>query len=319
MVIASIVFFGIMQIPEKGTNKSIITESNFSTLQNDFFSQDFNNNTKKIFILGTSEIQALNTTKINSKVQIQCPECMVYNLSRQGESINKRIKTVDSIISANPHLIIYGISEIDFRTLTNAEYKNPKTILPDIGDIIHNEIKPFKYFEFLKIPQSPKDQTWNLIRQLNKDGSLYSSFTPYPNTPFLTIEKTHTIIISELELAQTLVDYNSNEEINDPVKNQSLKNMKEIINKVQKNNHKIVLFITPHHDYLTSKQSIKFKESFQMILSDLENSTDVKIYPRSESYSRLPIWHDTNHIAVNDKSSIYSEDISKIIIEELKP
>ena len=55
----------------------------------------------------------------------------------------------------------------------------------------------------------------------------------------------------------------------------------------------------------------------EMIKKELINSTDVNIYPRS-SYSKMLIWHDLFHVAVNNQALIYSEDISKIILEELE-
>lgn len=317
LIIAFTVFLGIMYIPEKEQG-NVIGRIDYIKIQDEFFLKDFEVNEKKIFIIGSSYTQALNTTEINSKIQFQCPDCQTYNLSIQGDTIDKRSKVVDSIISAKPEIIIYGISEMDFAHIKNLEFENLNSILPDIQNIISTEIKPSQYFEFLGIPSSPKDKTWNIIRQINKDESINVRFNPFPNTPFLQILKSSTIIISELELKSLATNVYSFGKINEPEKNQALKNLKNIINKIKKNNIKIVLFLVPHHNYLIDKEPKEFKKSFELIKKELINTTDVNIYPRSSSYSKMLIWHDLVHVAVNNQALIYSEDISKIILKELE-
>jgi len=315
-VIAFTVFLGIMYIPEKN-HEEAIGQSNYVEIQEKFFLKDFEINKKKIFIIGSSYTQALNTTQIDSKIKPQCQRCQVYNLSIQGDNIEKRSKIIDSIIAAKPEMVIYGISEGDFANSINSEFNISNSILPDIQYIISTEINPSQYFSFLEIPESPKDKTWNIIRQINKDESNNTRFNPFPNTPFLKILKASTITVSELELKNLRTNIQSFGSINEPEKNSTLKNLKHMIRNFQENDIKISLFIVPHHDYLISTESKEFKKSFNMIKADLENSTEINIYPRIESYSEMQIWHDLNHIAVNNQTLIYSEDISKIILKEL--
>jgi len=37
------------------------------------------------------------------------------------------------------------------------------------------------------------------------------------------------------------------------------------------------------------------------------------------SYKKLPIWVDLEHISYNEKATIYTEDVSKMILKEAKP
>ena len=314
-IIAFTIFLGIIQIPEK--NQEIIGQSNYLEIQEKFFSKDFEINERKIFILGSSYTQALNTTQINSKIKSQCQSCQVYNLSIQGDSIDKRIKIIDSMIAVKPELIIYGISEGDFTHSKNSEFNTSNSILPNLQKIIDTEVNLSQYFEFIGIPPSPKDKTWNMIRQINKDESTNIRFNPFPNTPFLKILKANTVIISELELKSLRTNIQSLGSINEPEENKILKNLKQIIIDFQDKDIKIALFIVPHHDYVISAESLKFKKSFEIIKNELENTTQVNIYPRIESYSEMSIWHDLHHIAVNNKSLIYSDDIAEIILKEL--
>ena len=54
----------------------------------------------------------------------------MYNLSIQGDSIKKRSQVINSIISAKPEIIIYGISENDF-----SNNKNTKSGRRNVNDI----------------------------------------------------------------------------------------------------------------------------------------------------------------------------------------
>jgi len=315
-IISFTIFLGIMYIPEKNQGE-VIGRLNYVEIQKEFFLKDFKINEKKIFILGSSYTQALNTTQINLKIKPECQNCQTYNLSIQGDSIDKRKKVIDSIIAAKPEMIIYGISEMDFVNPIKSEFNISNSVLPDLQYIISTELNPSQYFKFFEISASPKDKTWNVIRQINKDESINTRFNPFPNTPFLKILKSNTIIVSELELKSIRTNIQQLGNINEPEKNITLKNLKQMIKDFQDNDIKISLFIVPHHNYLTSIESKEFKKSFESIKNDLEKTTGKNIYPRIESYSEMPIWHDLYHIAVNDKTLIYSDDISKIILKEL--
>ena len=317
VIIAFTIFLIIMNIPEKNQDE-IIGEINYKEIQENFFLKEFKINEEKIFIIGSSYTQSLNTTEINSKIQKECNQCQVYNLSIQGDTIEKRNQVIDSIISTTPKIILYGISETDFSNNENIEYSNVNTIFPDIKNLISNEIEFTKYIEFLEIPKSPKDKTWNVIREINDEDIIINQrFTPYPNSPFLKILDTSTVSISEMELRSLASNIQSLGKINDPENNKNLQILKKMINKIQENNIKIIFFIVPMHDYALSTQSKEFKKSFELIKEELINSSKVDVNPRFSNYSNMPIWHDLVHIAVNNQSLIFSEDIANIILKEL--
>ena len=316
VIISVTIFLIVLNIPEKNQDE-IIGDINYNKIQEDFFLKEFKMNEKKIFILGSSYTQALNTTEINSIIQKDCTFCKVYNLSIQGDSIQKRSEVIDSIISAKPEIIIYGISENDFSNNENIEFDNSNHIFPNIKNLILNEIDLTKYVEFLEIPASPKDKTWNVIRQINKDDSINQRFTPYPNSPFLKILDASTISISEMELRSLASNIPASGKINDPENNKNFQTLKEMINKIHEKNIEIILFMVPMHDYALTSQSKEFKKSFELIEEELVNSLKVDVNPRTVNYSNMPIWHDLFHIAVNNQSLIFSEDLSNIILKEL--
>ena len=316
VIISVTIFLIVLNIPEKNQDE-ILGDINYNKIQENFFLKEFKISEKKIFILGSSYTQALNTTEINSIIQKDCTFCKVYNLSIQGDSIQKRSEVIDSIISAEPEIIIYGISENDFLNNENIEFDNSNHIFLNIKNLISNEIDLTKYVKFLEIPASPKDKTWNVIRQINKDDSINQRFTPYPNSPFLKILDASTISISEMELRSLASNLSSSGKINEPENNKNFQILKEMINKIHEKNIKIILFMVPMHDYALTSQSKEFKKSFELIEEELVNSLKVDVNPRTVDYSNMPIWHDLFHIAVNNQSLIFSDDISKIILKEL--
>ena len=317
VIISVTIFLIVLNIPEKNQDE-ILGDINYNKIQENFFLKEFKISEKKIFIFGSSYTQALNTTEINSIIQKDCTFCKVYNLSIQGDSIQKRSEVIDSIISAKPEIIIYGISENDFSNNENIEFDNSNHIFPNIKNLISNEIDLTKYVEFLEIPASPKDKTWNVIRQINKDSSINQKYTPYPNSPFLKILDANTISVSEMELRSLASNIPlTSGKINDPENNKNFQIMKKMINKIHEKNIKLILFMVPTHDYALSTQSKEFKKSFELIKEELINSSKVDVNPRFLNYSNMPIWHDLVHIAVNNQSLIYSEDIGNLILREL--
>jgi len=303
-----------MHIPEI-TPEGPPTQSEYVKMHKKFSLKDFPINEKKIFIIGSSHTQSLNTTYINSKINSQCQDCKVYNLSIQSDSINKRIDVIDYIISAKPEIVFYGIAESDF-TQIDSKLKVSNSILPDVKKIISTEINTEQYFELLKIPTSPKDKTWNLIRQMNKDESIHKKYRPYPDAPFLTVLKSSNQIISDRQIQIQVSNIQGLRILNEPEKNQTFKNLKQIILKFQENDIKILLFLTPYHDYLLNSQSKEYKKTFVSIKEELKK-TGVKIYPRETKYNKMPIWHDPSHLTMSDKNLIQSDDFSKIILKEL--
>jgi len=79
-----------------------------------FFNQEFELDEKKIFLLGSSQVNQLNTTYIVKKVLWQIENHVVYNLAINADSPKKRYQDIEKIISLKPMIIFYGVSFRDF-------------------------------------------------------------------------------------------------------------------------------------------------------------------------------------------------------------
>ncbi len=234
-----------MYIPE--TNLMITQENDYVKLHEDFILKNIKTTEKPVFIIGSSHIQSLNATYIDSKIKSSCLNCSVYNLSVQADTIDQRSKVFDILLSAKPEMILYGISELDFAHIKNSEYDIPNQIFPTFQNMISEKINLFQYFEFLKIPSSPKDKTWNLIRQINKNQVSNDVHITFPYTPFVNALKSTTLNVSELELrliASNTPSFNSMEL---PENNEAVKNLKKMIAISKQNDIPFVVFIVPFH------------------------------------------------------------------------
>jgi len=104
----------------------------------EFYSQNFDPNEDKIFILGSSHIMALNTTLIENKLSDESYNFVVYNLAKGGDVPNDRISAIEFMIKSKPKIIVYGIAERAFRSTI--------PIQQDSTDSPESPLPNFRYF-----------------------------------------------------------------------------------------------------------------------------------------------------------------------------
>lgn len=316
-LIAFSIFSYVMFLPSSTIKAEIplpVNMENYLAVQQDFFS-NVDLQEKNIFILGSSYIMALNTTQIHDQLLLNGSDYRVYNLAIFGDSIQKRSKTIDAIISAKPEIVVYGIAEDDFSdpAPTNTISTKPSSVLPNPHDLLDNGIASLEEGININYPDSPKTITWLNVRQILGTGTDSEKWNPYPDSPFMKITKANTVTISDLEL-KNLVNYVvSFGQIKKPQDNKHLQTLKEALVKLQENNIKVVLFVVPHHEYLLSKAPSEYKETFSLVIDDIRKQ-GLPLYNREQDYSDLTIWHDLTHIAVNEKSFVFSNDVAKMIL-----
>ena len=105
-----------------------------------FYSQNFNQNEKKIFILGASPVNAINSNIVNSILHDTNINFKTYNLGKGSDDPDKRIDSLDLIIDSKPELVLYGIGYRDFQAKISAdrisETTKTKSILPDRKSVV---------------------------------------------------------------------------------------------------------------------------------------------------------------------------------------
>jgi len=78
--------------------------------------------------------------------------------------------------------------------------------------------------------------------------------------------------------------------------------MSEMIQKLQSNNIKVVLFSTPHSKLYFDSIPNASLENFNLILDKLRQSNNIEIYYLHDKYTNLNIWRDNEHVAKNVQS-----------------
>jgi len=289
-----------------------------------FFLSELDSQKSSIFLIGTSHVGQLNTTKINHIISQNLDNVDVYNLAMYHDTPSVRLKIIDNIIDLKPKIIFYGVGIADFlgpcryANNCNSLEKNDQK-LPDPKDFIENLDVPKK----LGIEQiNPKFTTLKFIREGFSGNSLFSEQgrrLELENTPFYVIDDTYTRITSDSTLKKSLVESSVNMiDKNMIVNSNEVEYLKEIIEKFQEKNIKIVLFTTPLHRYYIENISITAIQDYNLVLKKISTEMNVNVYDFFESYADLTIWNDLEHVAYNEKSSIYTKDVAKIILKEIK-
>lgn len=289
-----------------------------------FFLSKLDNNKESIFLIGHSHVGQLNTTKINQEISKEFDDVDVYNLAMYHDTPSSRLEHIDKIIELHPKIVFYGIAIADF--LGPCKYSN------DCYSKKNNEQKlpdPKDFFESLEIEKklgidqmNPKFTTLKLIRERFDDNSLFSEQgrrLELGNTPFYVIDDTYTRITSDSALKKSIKESSVNM-IRDHtiIDSEETQYLKEIIKKLKENNIEIVLFKTPHHKYYIQNVPESALRDYDTLLNEISDQFNIHVYDFFNKYANLPIWNDLEHVAFNENSSIYSEDIAKTILLEIR-
>lgn len=273
--------------------------------ERNFYDQKFDND-EKILLIGSSHVGQLNATFIEENI-ITKTRFRVFNLAYQGDTPEKRLKTVDEIIRLKPKIVVYGISYRDFNVQEENPFFDPKEKFHDlIAEINFN-------------PENPKLMTLEKIRSLQSDSTLNEKEITFTNTPFFSYNVDTQIPILNQTMLENQASISEATKINlkTPTTNRQVLMLIKLVNELKMHNIKVILFATPLHEVYLKGLSETQKSTFNEILKEIKDQTDVEVYDLTEKYSTMPIWTNISHVAFNVNSLIYSKDISKIIEKEI--
>ena len=277
----------------------------------DLFSNNFSD-TNTVFLIGSSHLGSANVTSINqlvlSKTKNLENPITVYNLASFGDYPTKRLESIKDIISTSPKVIFYQISYRDFQFT----YKENEDIIPI----------NFKEFLFSKIhsvfknhiPVNPQELLFSILRPIQSSVSpiLEESLSTNDKTPFYHYTKFK--IKSQEELKSELSPVTEWDD--SKIEDENFIALKKIIEELEKNNIKIVIFTSPLHEYYLETLSQKQKDDFSSLLNNLEEEYNLRIYNFEDRYHDLDVWGNISHISYYKNVTIYNEDIANMIIGE---
>ena len=264
----------------------------------------------KIFIIGSSNVYAINATSINEQLSNEQKDYLVYNLADQGDNPTRRLSSIDNIISHKPEFVLYGIGIWDYEK-SISKFKSHSTIdfLLQPGDffksLFQDNIDLYGYGQG-KIFISPKDRSLTSLKYiLRGPDQHYHPFIHQVPTPIHSNEK-------------LLEDFppDENDGIDVTEESKRIIALNQILHKFQKNGIKVILYSTPESKAMYSAFQPEDLKDFQIMLSNKSNEFSIPVYFLHDKYVDLEIWRETLHVAIHPDAQIYADDILKIILKE---
>lgn len=307
IILATSIFFIVIQYyhDQQNTNEYNEEKKYFQSIPN----------TKKIFILGSSHVNALNPFIIERHLATSNLDYQVYNLGKVANRPQRQIETIDLIISAKPDAVVYGIASRDFiDAKSNDQIEKPVESLFEPPNI-STELTKLMNISGISIFESEFSPKLIILKTLR---GVTGTPTDYIKAPFFRFDYERDFTtMSDKELKDNALGYDQAVSIQPPNVNKDLIVLKQIIDQLKENNIKIIIFTTPQHKYYLDLVSDSEKKSFDLILDDLRNSTGLQIYSLTDKYSELDVWRNPTHIVVSKSKSVYSDDISQITLREI--
>ena len=264
----------------------------------------------KIFIVGSSNINAIDATSINEQLSNEQKNYLVYNLADQGDNPIRRAGSIDNIISHKPEFVLYGVGLWDFqKPISHLQSHSASDFLLQPGDffksLFQDNIDLYGYGPG-KIFISPKDRSLTSVKYiLRGPDQPYHPFIRFDPTPIHSNEKLVEVF-----------GWPENNGLDVTEENKKIIALNQIIHKLQKNDIKVILFSYPHSKALYTFEPQDLKD-FQRMLDNKSNEFDIPIYSLHEKYVDLEIWRETLHVAIHPDAQIYTDDILKIILKEI--
>jgi hypothetical protein len=272
------------------------------------FLHEKNIETEKILIIGSSQVQPINSTYVSEFLRENGKNYEIYNLADPGQLPEKRLRYLENIISIEPSMVFYGIGMLEFQKKSNYEIseaiQSDEQFLKimDPGNFIWYTTNFFTDDNFaIGGGASPKDRTVLFLKFLIKGPDyVYHPFMGFAEGAIKEMDQINGREFTGFDLSQD---------------NKNVMAVHKIIDTLKENNIPVVIFSVPNiKPYLEQIPDNEFND-YESFLKEISKKTTV--YTLHEKYSDMNIWRDSTHIAINNNSKIYTTDMSKIILDEV--
>ncbi len=266
---------------------------------------------KKIFIIGSSSVYAIDTTYINEQLALNEKNYQVYNLADMSDTPRKRFASIQNIISNEPEIVVYGLGILEFIIPLHPSYTTTDFILnPDqfISYQFNDMMEPIRE----QIPVSPKDRTLMLAKYINRGpDQQHHPFINFKETPINDFEK-----IKEEWQTTSYAKVGRHLDVSDS--SIQVNQLKKILRELQKNDIKIIIITNPYHRVLIDSFDDSEISNFETMLKNNANEFNFDTYLFQDKYADLNIWREYLHIAIQPEGKIFSDDVLQIILKEIE-
>ena len=266
---------------------------------------------KKIFIIGSSSVYAIDATYINEQLGLNKKNYQVYNLADMSDTPRKRLASIQNIISNEPEIVVYGLGILDFAIPSYPSYTMTDFILnPNqfISYQFNDVMEPIKE----QIPLSPKDRTLMLGKYIIRGPDQHHHpFINFKETPINDFEK-----IKEIWQRSSYAKVGVHLDVSDSTI--QVNQLRKILKELQKNDIKVVIFTNPYHRLLINSFDDSEISNFETMLKNNSNEFNFNTYFLHDKYADLNIWREFLHIAIQPEGKIFSDDVLQIILKEIE-
>lgn len=309
----------------------------------------------RVFLIGSSRMMGLDSEFIDNFISKKGKKVDVYNQGLSSDLPSRRLTVLDVSVSNQPDIIFIGVDLSNFLraqketnpvstiSVGNDGYSQR---LPNLQDFYSTFTLEGDFFEKdLRIFDNPKFTTLKFI-QLNIQRFVYGvdvdqkqidiqtdnqqGFNQNPNDfevskMYLNHKQSWDFdnpkfrIVASNELIDRLI--NKGEGINfyssaifESEGNQA-KSLKNIIEVIQKNEIKVVLFTTPVHKKYLEASSPELIEDFNEFLEEISKRYGISIYHFHEKYSESNVWRDNQHVIWGKTE--YTNDVANAVLKEI--
>jgi len=317
VAIAFVLSFSILLVALNSVEPQLVSLD----FQKRFYFQDFDPKIKKIFIIGSSEAHRLNATYIENYISEQVENYKVYNIAVHSDTPQRRIASLDFILSSEPYMVVYGTGTRDYELLRPTAKANtlPQNALPSPPEILDltSEVENIVPYDFTKI-QSPKIHVLRFIRDsLDLRTPEVTEDMLKTNTPFMKYKNSYYSVATAKEL-ELIYQQNIWAGIKEPNSDKSVTSLNQIISKLKENNIKTVIVTNPSPKYELEFIGNHDIEIFEQTLENISNENSINLHFLHKKYADLLIFQGGNHVTLNKIGLIYSEDVAKIILKEIE-
>ncbi|MDE2588212.1 MAG: hypothetical protein KGL95_00885, partial [Patescibacteria group bacterium] len=310
-VIAFSILYVSLFLYHNKIENGLITENDQNSIsRSQFYSQNFPDE-KKIFLVGSSHLDPLNSTFIHDYLKQQGQEYHVYNLAEGADTPSERFKEIDMMISSHPTVVVYGIAARDFEDIHSVDissFSKPVSYLPDPSFAFHqflSWLNSYLNLDFLENPQV--DTLTSISNFMDKHGMtprLKYEYVSDPNLPFMTtISKDNYVAKNDEDLKRLRADVWSSNGISSPSNNENVMALKKIIEKLHENHIQVIIFTTPQHRYYLDAIPESEKNSFNEVVNYISEEEKIPIYNFTARYIDLNDWYNLTHLAMNENST----------------
>ena len=273
-----------------------------------FFSQNLGNN-KKIFIIGSSHVMALDPIIMKNLLAEQNLNYEVYNLGIPSDDFEERQRSINMMLEHEPDVVVIGIEPRYFEShgRTQPIFEEGLPRIPSINQFLDM----IDFGNKKGILTNPK---FAMIKTLANPFETVSPSFLNKHSPFFILKPENEIILEDAVLRNLDSGFVPN--INSLEKNSNLFALNNILEQLSQNNIKIVIFVTPHSKYFIEKYPESQKIQFEKIIDEI--SKNYVVYSLYDKYIEKNFWSDNTHLAINENTKIYSNDVSQFIIEVLR-